>query len=276
MCELLGMSSNLPATITLSLMKLAEHGGFTGPHRDGWGVAYYEGADVRLLKEAEAAARSDWVRFIRDHSLKSHLVMAHVRRATMGERAYRNTQPFARELVGRMHLFAHNGWLPGILDSPGFRSTRFQPVGETDSEQAFCALLDRMADVWKQAGGVPALGTRLSIVSSFAADMRSLGPANFLYSDGDALFAHGDRRRRAETSVVAPPGLVSIERRCRKGEHGFVTSGLSIDGADQSVTLVASVPLTDEIWQPLAEGEVVALCKGEIAARRSAGVRPVL
>ena len=54
MCELLGLSSNLPATITLSLMKLAEHGGFTGPHRDGWGVGYYEGADVRLLKEAES------------------------------------------------------------------------------------------------------------------------------------------------------------------------------------------------------------------------------
>jgi hypothetical protein len=43
MCELLGMSSNRQATVNLSLMKLAEHGGFSGPHRDGWGVAYYEG-----------------------------------------------------------------------------------------------------------------------------------------------------------------------------------------------------------------------------------------
>jgi predicted glutamine amidotransferase len=270
MCELLGMSSNLPATMNLSLTTLAEHGGSTGPHGDGWGVAYYEGADVRLIKDAEAAAGSDWVRFIRDHSLKSHLVVAHVRKATMGERALRNTQPFTRELAGRMHIFAHNGWLPGILDSPGFRSSRFHPVGETDSEQAFCALLDRMAEVWKRPADIPSLDARLAMVSSFAKEMRSLGPANFLYADGDALFAHGDRRSRAGTSVIAPPGLVSLQRRCRLGGRAFVTSGLSIDGgADQTVTLVASVPLTDEHWQQLEEGEVVGLCNGEIVARRT-------
>ena len=28
-------------------------------------------------------------------------------------------------------------------------------------------------------------------MSSFASEVRALGPANFLYSDGDALFAHG-------------------------------------------------------------------------------------
>lgn len=103
------MSSNRQATVNLSLMKLAEHGGFSGPHRDGWGVAYYEGLDVRLIKEAEAAADSEWVHFIGDHDLRSHIVIAHVRRATMGERAYRNSQPFVRELAGHMHLFAHNG-----------------------------------------------------------------------------------------------------------------------------------------------------------------------
>ena len=67
-------------------MKLAEHGGPPTSIRDGWGVAYYEGADVRLIKDAESANDSDWVRFIRDHDLRSHIVVAHVRRATMGER----------------------------------------------------------------------------------------------------------------------------------------------------------------------------------------------
>ena len=270
MCELLGMSSNLPATVNLSLMKLAEHGGFSGPHRDGWGVAYYEGPDVRLIKEAEAAASSDWVHFVRDHRLQSPLVIAHVRRATMGERAYRNTQPFARELAGRMHLFAHNGWLPGIFESPRFRPTRFHPVGETDSERAFCTLLDRLADLWRGPGAIPSFDTRLAIVSLFAAEMRSLGPANFLYSDGDVLFAHGDRRKQAETSMVAPPGLVSLQRRCRQGGRVFEASGLAIDGADQTIVLLASVPLTDESWQPFGEGEVIAVCKGEIAARQTA------
>lgn len=36
MCELLGLSSNLPATLSLSLERLAEHGGPPNSIRDGW------------------------------------------------------------------------------------------------------------------------------------------------------------------------------------------------------------------------------------------------
>lgn len=277
MCELLGMSSDVPATLNLSLMKLAEHGGLSGPHRDGWGVAYYEGPDVRLVKEAEAAADSDWVQFVRNHNLRSHIVVAHVRRATMGERSYRNTQPFVRELAGRMHLFAHNGWLAGIFDSPLFRSSRFYPVGETDSEQAFCALLERMAELWQRPGEIPSLEARRSAVSVFAQDLRRLGPANFLYSDGDTLFGHGHRRIQAATSRIEPPGLFLLQRRCHGGGAGFAAGGLSIKAADQTVALMASVPLSDESWQPLREGEVIAIHKGEIARKHlHVGVQPAI
>lgn len=263
------MSSDRQATLNLSLMKLAEHGGFSGPHRDGWGVAYYEGSDVRLIKEAEAAADSEWVRFICEHDLRSRIVIAHVRLATMGERAFRNTQPFVRELAGHMHLFAHNGWLRGIFDSPAFRPKRFCPVGETDSEMAFCVLLDRMTELWDRPGEIPPLDARLSVVSSFAKSLRPLGPANFLYSDGDALFAHGDRRKHAETAKAEPPGLVFLQRRCRRGEPGFVASGISIDGADQRMVILASVPLSDAPWQALEEGEVIAVSEGQIATHHS-------
>lgn len=267
MCELLGMSSNRVATLSLSLMKLAEHGGHTGPHKDGWGVAYYEGADVRLIKEAEAAADSDWVRFVRDHDLRSRLVIAHVRKASMGERAYQNTQPFMRELAGRMHLFAHNGCLPGIQEVVEFEPDRFHPVGETDSEMAFCALLERMAEIWTRPAEVPTTDVRMGILSEFADDLRALGLANFLYSDGDALFAHGDRREQIATGRVEAPGLVYLQRQCRGVGTGLVTSGLSIAGADQTIAIVASVPLSEATWQPLERGELIAFSDGVVAAR---------
>jgi glutamine amidotransferase len=276
MCELLGMSSDAPATLSISLKTLAEHGGFSGPHRDGWGIGYYEGSDLRLIKEAAPAADSEWVRFVRNHNLRSRIVVAHVRRATVGERSYRNTQPFVRELSGRMHLFAHNGWLAGIFDSPLFRSSRFHPVGETDSEQAFCALLERMTDLWQRPGEIPSLEARLSVVSAFAHDLRALGPANFMYSDGDVLFAHGHRRIQAATSRVDPPGLFLLQRRCRGGGAGFAAGGVSIRAADQTVALVASVPLSDESWQPLEEGEVIAIREGETArVPVNVGLQPV-
>lgn len=94
--------------------------------------------------------------------------------------------------------------------------------------------------------------------------MKALGPANFLYADGAALFAHGDRRKQSQAARVEPPGLVYLQRRCQRGEHGFVASGVSIEGSDQIMTLVASVPLTDDPWQAFAEGEVIAISKGRV------------
>ena len=94
MCELLGVSSSRPVTATLSLTELAAHGGRTGPHKDGWGVAYYMGHDVRLLKDAEPAATSELVEFIEGHRFRSQLVIGHVRRRSRGRVSYANTHPF--------------------------------------------------------------------------------------------------------------------------------------------------------------------------------------
>lgn len=266
------MSSDRRATTRLSLGKLAEHGGLAGPHKDGWGIAYYEGSDARVIKEAEMAAESDWIRFLEGRDLRSPLVIAHIRRATVGERTFRNTQPFARELSGRMHLFAHNGWLTDIARLPEFRPSRFHAVGETDSEQAFCVLLDRMADIWTRPGDIPPLDERLAVVSAFAQRLRPLGPANFLYSDGDALFAHGHRRKQAASTKAVPPGLWLLQSWCREGKQGFTADGVAVDGVDQRIALLASVPLSNEAWLALGEGEVVAVSKGQLAARCPAGL----
>lgn len=102
MCELFGLSSSAPTSVNLSLSRLAAHGGLTGPHRDGWGVAFYEDRDVRLIKEAEPAADSDWIRFLDHKTLRTPLAIAHIRLATEGAPSYRNTQPFARELGENM------------------------------------------------------------------------------------------------------------------------------------------------------------------------------
>ncbi|QCK88679.1 class II glutamine amidotransferase [Phreatobacter aquaticus] len=270
MCELLGMSSSKPATLSLSLPRLAAHGGPPTLIRDGWGVAYYEGRDVRLIKDVGPADQSDWVRFVAAHDLRSTIVMAHIRKATMGEPAYRNAQPFARELAGRMHVFSHNGWMPEMLTSPRFRLGRFAPIGETDSEQAFCNLLERLQEVWSEPRAAPSLEARLSVVAAFASELRPLGPANFLYSDGDALFAHGDRRKQLPTQTVEPPGLVFLQRQCRFDENPSSQNGVVMASGDQMVSLVASVPLTDEQWQSFGQGDVIAFSGGRAVLRHSA------
>jgi len=277
MCELLAISSNLPVDVNFSLIRFAKHGGETGPHRDGWGIAYYEGRDVRRIREAEAASGSEWVRFIENHDLRGRIVMSHIRYAMTGERSLSNTQPFTRELGGDVHVFAHNGELPGIFTKDRFRLTRFAPIGATDSEHAFCFLMDQMENIWRIASGVPTLDARMAAVVRFANDLRSLGSANFLYSDGDLVFVHGHRRRTWGPGSDYATGLHILCRQCQgEATDRFSTRGLSVTGAHRSagivqdVVLVASVPLTDEAWSPLDEGEVVVISNGTIVERSPA------
>lgn len=243
MCELFAMSSRFPTDARASLEAFARHGGLEAPHKDGWGIAYYVDGDVRLVKEAESASTSECVRYLHEHPFTSHVVMAHVRKSTQGSTAMKNCQPFMRELGGRMHVFAHNGDLDKARLRELMPLRHFLPIGETDSEYAFCALLARM----------PVRATleeRLDVTARFAAALRALGPANFLYADGDALFIHGHRRSPGGGRAPVPPGLHVLQRSCAAKQH---------------VLLAASVPLTGEPgWRALGEGELLAVRGGEI------------
>lgn len=257
MCELFALSSRLPTVVDMSLEEFSRHGGLTGPHKDGWGIAYYDGLDVRLIRDTTAAADSDWVRFLAHHPLHSSMVVSHIRRATLGKTLLSNTQPTLRELGGRMHVFAHNGHMEGIWNQPGLRLGFHRPVGTTDSEYAFCALLARLEELWRDSSP-PTAADRISAVGEFARALRPLGPANFLYSDGELLIAHGHRRTQSDGGI-RPPGMWTLQRQCPATGEGFNAEGLSVSPEGQRVVLLASVPLTEEEWRPLDEGEIVAI-----------------
>lgn len=130
------------------------------------------------------------------------------------------------------------------------------------------------------------------IVAAFAQELRALGPANFIYADGDALFAHGHRRTQ-DGGAIRPPGLHLLCRSCspdNSERSGFEAQGLRIEPtqAGGAQMLVASVPLsqrraapelthplggrtppgvpgaldTDASWRALGEGELVLVRAG--------------
>jgi glutamine amidotransferase len=140
MCELLGMSANVPTDIVFSFTGLMQRGGRTGPHRDGWGIGFYEGRGLRLFQDPAASSESEVANLVQRYPIKSEVVIGHIRQANVGKVCLSNTHPFVRELWGRNWCFAHNGQLGDFSGLASF----YRPVGDTDSEAAFCDLLNRV------------------------------------------------------------------------------------------------------------------------------------
>jgi len=271
MCELLGLSSSIDVAVKYSLHQFAQHGGLLHRNKSGWGIAYHTGRDAILMKEPVPASDSPLVAFIEAHPVSTSCAIAHVRFATAGSPSYANTHPFTRELGGQRHVFAHNGSLKEIESRMPLESGRFLPIGETDSEHAFCQLLEQLAPLWNRTESPPALEFRLETLARFAEKLRTLGTANFLYSDGKTLFVHAHRRRWEEIGGISqprPPGLSLLSL----DSAALATRGLHISGDDENtvVAAVASVPLNDDPWEPLPEGTVLALCGGREVGRITA------
>jgi predicted glutamine amidotransferase len=120
MCELLGMSANVPTDIVFSFTGLMQRGGKTGPHRDGWGIAFYEGRGLRLFQDPAASSESEVANLVQRYPIKSEVVIGHIRQANVGKVCLSNTHPFVRELWGRNWCFAHNGQLADFQPGASF------------------------------------------------------------------------------------------------------------------------------------------------------------
>src|SRR5690606_26361790 len=115
---------------------------------------------------------------------RSTNVVSHIRKATVGRVALENSHPFMRELWGRYWVFAHNGDLKNY--HPPLHAA-FRPVGDTDSERAFCWLLQEMA---KNHARVPTPEELTDTLAELVPLVARFGTFNFVLSNGQALWAH--------------------------------------------------------------------------------------
>ena len=264
MCELFAMSATEPHTVRYELDLFAAEGGEKHRNRDGWGVLFAQDRDSYIFREPDPAATSALTRMVVRNEHPCRHLMAHVRRASVGDVILANTHPFDRVAHGRRHAFAHNGGLPGIEDRADTQALLADRVGDTDSELAFLLLMDRL-----RAAGSDTPEARFDVFSRFAAEMRELGSANFLFFDGERLMVHADRRRfETEDGVTEPrePGLNICSFDERHTGHHWKAAGASIAKVSGPLHLFASVPLDPEGWRPLARGTTMMLKDGVIEA----------
>jgi predicted glutamine amidotransferase len=256
MCELLGVSASVAIDIAFSFSGFALRGGQTGPHADGWGVSLHRGAFAQTFVDDKPAYSSALARFLHENPIETRLAVAHIRKKTRGDARIENTHPFVRVFHRRHVVFAHNGTLPTVRDRPLDRET---PIGDTDSEHAFCWMLERLREAFPT--GYPDDGRRLgAVVFELANDLGRDGILNFLMSDGRFLFARcGDH-------------LFHIHRRSPLGRATLVDAELSVDFAEVmptggNLSVVATAPLTrDELWLPATPGTLWMFEDGDLAS----------
>lgn len=247
------MNCNVPTDICFSFTGFQARGGATDVHRDGWGIAFFEGLGVRLFLDPQPSCDSQIAELVRRYPIRSLNAIAHIRKATQGSTGLENTHPFMRELWGRYWIFAHNG---NLLDyQPAFDGS-FLPVGQTDSERAFCHLLQRLRQRFPMA--MPATAELHAAIEEFAAETRRFGSFNFLLSNGDRLFVH----RSTELHYLirqAPFSLAHLKDEDVTIDFNEVTT------PNDRVALIATLPLTDnETWHPLPADRVSMFCDGAL------------
>lgn len=184
MCQLLGMNCNTPTDIMFSFEGFRRRGGITDHHADGFGIGFFEGKGVRLFHDDKPSANSPVADLVRAYQIKSENVVAHIRKASQGQTSLANTHPFMREMWGGYWLFAHNGHLIDFFPEQG---EFFHPVGTTDSERAFCHILNRLRT---RFAARPDDDTLFDAIAGLTHEIRKFGLFNFMLSDGIALFAH--------------------------------------------------------------------------------------
>jgi len=264
MCELFALSASSPVLVRYDLDRFAAEGGERHQNRDGWGIVFSEGLDAHYFREAAPAANSPLDRFVRAHAEPHSITVAHVRRASAGTKSLANTHPFRRAVHGRLHHFAHNGTLHGIEQTPEAQPLIRDRVGETDSELAFLLLLDRLARLAPEAADHAA---RFKVFRDFCADMARLGSANFLWLDGDVLFVHADRRRHETAHGLSEPMAPGLHiMRPKPGTMGGIheCSGAVLQNPPDHIVVFASVALSDGPWEPLPQGNVLAVHEGKV------------
>jgi len=174
-------------------------------HPDGWGVAYYVAGSPHLIKSVATAVEDRLFQKV-SGIVASETVVAHLRKATVGELCITNAHPFQ---YGRW-IFAHNGNIEGFEHHRQRFLAEISPkisryiLGNTDSEVLFYLLLTKLAarvDLHRPGCGLDDLAW--AVGETIAAVVRIAGPwhphddgppdktyLTFILTDGASMIAH--------------------------------------------------------------------------------------
>ncbi|MFJ8311717.1 MULTISPECIES: class II glutamine amidotransferase [unclassified Streptomyces] len=264
MCRLFGLSSAPRRSRATFWLLDAPDSLMAQSHRDpdGTGLGYFGPDGTPQVRKAPDAAYEDRAFASEARQVCSATFLAHIRLASTGGLAARNTHPFQQD--GR--LFAHNGVVEGLEALDARLGPDLSLVGgDTDSERFF-ALITR--EIRGQNGDI---GAGIERAAGWIAAQLPVYSLNFILTTPDELWA------------LRYPGTheLHVLERAAGGQHGerhldhSGTAGRmrihSRDLADAPSVVVASERMDDHPeWRLMEPGELLHVTPDGRADRRLA------
>ena len=225
-------------------------------------------------------------------------MLAHIRYATQGEVSLENVHPFSRVWKGVQITFCHNGDCPHFGSNDGGTTQQqlynsdgnvgnhntvhlpllgqttpsdviYHPVGDTDSEAVFCAILNALHVEFPD--GLPTLPVLHEFLSVLCNEIIAQHPKstifNFLLGCGQhTLFAYSWPGKRPTSDVWN--GLYYIVREPPFNTAKLLDTDYEIDfrrvtTPDDRVAVITTKPLTEEAgWTEFQRNELIMFNRG--------------
>lgn len=304
----MGMNCAAPTEFTFSFRGFALRGGATDVHSHGWGLCFYDGRGLRAFHDPDPAADSLLAEFLQTHPVKTHNMVSHIRYATRGEVKLENVHPFQREMWGISFCFAHNGdvscfdrkqfaenesidcssvnapkmnkvikscvkipWIGRSIGVEDEGERPYNPIGATDSEAMFCAILNALRARFSTLPTLPVLHLAVQSLCNeiVGLDEQYDGTTifNFLLGCGPHIQLAYSWPGAREGSEVWN-GLHYLVREPPFGSAHLSDCDYSINFAtvtkeDDRVAVIATAPLTDdEDWVEISRGQLILFDDG--------------
>ncbi|MEM2145108.1 MAG: class II glutamine amidotransferase [Candidatus Jordarchaeaceae archaeon] len=253
MCKLLVLSGNRESDVKALLELFVKSFGSKNP--DGWGIAFLDTStnlyhtkkfyhrDRRLLEEA-------FFKEIKKIETKS--LLAHLRKASIGQKCLENCHPFENYIDGHQFVFMHNGsvWPRRIFES---KLVNHKPKSSdpTDSELIFCYILDELEEngvnlnSWQDV--VEAINETVLKIRSEAL----LTKLNFVLADKNYIYCYNYDELQYSVIYENPESNFSNKNQTAVSKDGKI--------------VVCSKPYLENIhWQPIPKKTNMVLYNGEI------------
>ncbi len=231
MCELFGVSFKKTVEINDYLKIFYSH---SNMHPHGWGLACIDGQNIALERESLQASKSNYLKERLSLPVQAKIALAHIRYATIGNVEYCNCHPYSqKDNYSRRWTLIHNGT---IFEYPALNKFINIQTGDTDSERILLYIVEQVNNEQKKCQRALTFEERFKLLDTIIASMSSGNKLNLILCDGKYVYVHTNYAN----------SLYFLEK-------------------DVGV-MFATVPLTDENWQPVPFTQLLAYKDGSLIA----------